>query len=129
MTDVFMPYLLNLDTTVTNTKHAVTTQNNTANKDTTIYKGKQIDGNLHEINVDYNNGFQWMGGLQNLDTTVTNTKHAVTTQNNTVNKDTTIYKGKQIDGNLHEINVDYNNGFQWMGGLQNLDKIGVQQNC
>ena len=122
-----MMMLINLDTDTKVVNDLGTTnvkQNNVINNTNTIYKGIQVDKNLHDINADYNNGLQVFGGLMNLDTDTKVVNDLGTTnvkQNNVTTNNNTIYKGIQVDKNLHDINADYNNGLQVFGGLVNLD--------
>ena len=109
--------LLSLDTLVNNNKVI----NNITDEQQVILHGPTIKGNYHDVQNNYNAGFQWFAaGLQNLDTLVNNNKVI----NNITDKQEVILHGPTIKGNYHDVQNNYNAGFQWFAaGLQNLDSL------
>ena len=85
------------------------------------HEGDVIKGNLHNVVDNYNMGFQRFAfGLQNLDSLVNNVKNDKQDYHTT---DFT-HEGDTIKGNLHNVNDNYNMGFQRFAfGLQNLDSL------
>ena len=100
----------NFDTTINN-QHVTSSSS-------TSFAGPTVDGNVQNVNRNFNAGFQCFACLQNLNALQNMNSNIVRNYDTTINNQhvtsssQTTFAGPTVDGNVQDVKRNFNAGFQ-----------------